>query len=421
MKKLLLPIIPHVFHNSKFLKLWTSQVCTVLGINIVNYVLLLQLYRSTNSTLAASFLWIAFSLPVLLVGPFASTIVDLVNRKKLLTITTLLQSLTILLFLLPGERYFQIYAIMFIYSLFSQFYGPSESATLPIIVAKEDLAEATGIFLFTGQVGRLLGFGVAGFLTILIGFHPTLILCSALLAIAFISVLSLPIIHIKKAIDVEQDLSHFFGKVTEGYQYIKNNRYVLYPLMLSSGSEITMLIIAITIPAIAKEIIQIPPEDAALYVIIPAMFGAMTGIYSFSRLLRRGVRKIVVIQKALLGLVISFLTIGLLLERIPLTYRLILLPIVSFIAGISFTGVQVPSQTYLQETTPKDMLGRLWGNLWFMMTIITIIPMFLSATLTEFLGVHTLFIILAVCIGLVFWYTKQHSILINPPTGKEEK
>ena len=413
------PIIPHVLHNPNFVKLWVSQICTVLGINIVNYILLLQLYKNTNSTLAASFLWIAFSLPVLLVGPFASTIVDLVNRKKLLTITTLLQCLTILLFLLPGQRYFLIYAIMFIYSLFSQFYGPSESATLPIIVSKEDIAEATGIFLFTGQVGRLLGFGIAGFLAIFIGFHPTLIACSMLLGIAFLSVLSLPIIHIKKPINVEQDLSHFFGKVVEGYQYIKNNRYVLQPLLLSSGSEITMLIIAITIPALAKEIINIPPEDAALYVIIPAMFGAMTGIFSFSRLLRRGVRKIVLIKQALLGLVISFFVIGVVLERIPMTARLILLPVIAFVAGMSFTGIQVPSQTYLQETTPKDMLGRLWGNLWFMMTIITIIPMFLSATLTEFLGVHTLFIILGFGIFAVYLYIKNHSSIVTLPAPKE--
>jgi hypothetical protein len=87
---------------------------------------------------------------------------------------------------------------------------------------------------------------------------------------------------------------------------------------------------------------------------------------------------------------------------------------------MSFTGVQVPSQTYLQETTPKDMLGRLWGNLWFMMTIITIIPMFLSATLTEFLGVHTLFIILGIGIFAVYLYIKNHSTLVTLPTPKEE-
>jgi len=419
--KLSFPVIPHVLHNKQFVKLWTSQIGTVLGINIVNYVLLLQLYRATNSTLAASFLWIAFSLPVLFVGPFASTIVDLVNRKKLLTITTLLQCLTILLFLLPGQRYFLLYVIMFIYSLFSQFYGPSESATLPILVKKEDLPEATGIFLFTGQVGRLLGFGVAGFLAKFIGFHPTLIFCSALLGIAFISVLSLPNIIYKKSVNVEQDLSSFFGKVLEGYQYIKNNRYVLYPLLLSSGSEITMLIIAITIPAIAKEIVQIQPEDAALYVIIPAMFGAIIGINAFSRLLKRGMRKISLIQKSLLGLVSAFLIIGLVLEHIPLTYRLILLPIVSLIAGMSFIGIQVPSQTYLQETTPKDMLGRLWGNLWFMMTLITIIPMFLSASLTEVLGVHTLFIILAAGITCVYFYIQKGNIFITLPKSKEEQ
>lgn len=393
---------PHILQNKQFIKLWISQLFTITGINIVNFLLLLQLFNRTNSTLAASFLWIAYSIPILLVGPFASTVADIVNRKKLLVITTLLQSLTILLFLFTGDRYFLLYAILFIYSLISQFYLPSESATLPTLVSKEELAEANGLFLLTKQGGMLIGFGSAGFLSKFLGFHPTLILCSILLAIACVSVASLPKIKHERRLDIETDLTQFFSKVVDGYRYIKNNRQILYPVLLVAGGEIIMYIIAINIPALVKELLNIQVEDAAMYIIVPALVGAMLGVNIFPRLLRKGIRKITIIRAAILGLSICFLTIGVVLPLLSLVIRPYLLPIICFFTGISFVGVQIPSQTLMQEVTPPDMMGRLWGNLWFLMTIATIIPMFLSASITEVLGAHTFFALLGGIIGMVY-------------------
>ena len=402
MKKLAFPVAPHVLRNKQFIKLWLSQLLTVTGLNIVNFVLLLQLFNRTNSTLAASFLWIAYSIPILLVGPFASTVADIVNRKKLLVATTFLQSFTILLFLFTGERYFLLYAIIFVYSLISQFYLPSESATLPTLVSKEELAEANGLFLLTKQGGMLIGFGSAGFLSKFLGFHPTLILCSILLAIACVSVASLPKIKHERRLDIETDLTQFFSKVIEGYRYIKNNKQILYPVLLVAGGEILMYIIAINIPALVKELLRIQVEDAAIYIIVPALVGAMLSVNIFPRLLRKGIRKIAIIRAALLGLGIGFVAIGLVLPLLALNIRFYLLPIICFCIGISFVGVQIPSQTLMQEVTPHDMMGRLWGNLWFLMTIATIIPMFLSASITEVLGAPAFFAILGGIMGMVY-------------------
>ena len=405
MKKLSIPVVPHVLRNKQFIKLWLSQLLTITGLNIVNFVLLLQLFNKTNSTLAASFLWIAYSIPILLVGPFASTVADIVNRKKLLVITTLLQSLTILLFLFTGDRYFLLYTILFVYSLISQFYLPSESATLPALVTKEELPEANGLFLLTKQAGMLIGFGSAGFLSKFLGFHPTLILCSILLAIACISVASLPKMSHQRRLDIETDLTQFFSKVLDGYRYIKNNKQILYPILLVAGGEIIMYIIAINIPALVKELLNIAVEDAALYIIIPALVGAMLGVYIFPKILRKQIRKILIIRTAILGLALCFLAIGVFLPLVSIEIRPFLLPIICFMTGISFVGVQIPSQTLMQEVTPPDMMGRLWGNLWFLMTIATIIPMFLSASITEVLGAHTFFALLGGIISMVYLMT----------------
>lgn len=382
-------------------------MCTVTGLNIVNFVLLLRLFDRTGSTLAASFLWIAYSLPILLVGPIAATVVDMVNKKRLLTVTTLLQALTILLFLFTGDRYFLLYAIMFIYSLFSQFYLPSESATLPNLVRKEELPEANGMFLLTKQVGMLIGYGSAGFLTLLFGFQSTIILCSILLAIACVSVLLLPTMKAVRKVNVEQDLAQFFGKVGEGYLFIKNNKSILYPVLLVAGSEMIMLIVAINMPALARDLLHIRIENAATYIIIPALTGALAGVLLFPQLLKKKFRKNMIIKTALLILAFCFISIGLVLSFLPIPTRLIILPIICIIAGFCFIGVEIPAQTFMQESTPPEMMGRLWGNLWFMTTIATIAPLFLSASITEFLGVNTFFVILGIVIFVAWFYAER--------------
>jgi MFS family permease len=310
---------------------------------------------------------------------------------------------------------------MFLYSFSSQFYLPSESATLPNIIPKEQLAEANGMFLLTKEIGLLIGYGSAGFLSLFFGVHPTLILCSLLLFIAFISVTTLPNFKTERKVDLEQDLSHFFGKVVEGYMYIKNHRHTLYPILLIAGGEIALVIVGVNIPALAKEILRIRIEDAALYIVIPGLGGAVATVALVSNLLKRGVRKINIIRTSLMVITLCFFAIGAVVIELPLSTRFIVLPIICFFAGMGYIGVEVPSQTFMQESTPQEFMGRIWGNLWFLMTLATIIPMIFSASITEFLGANTLFIILAIGVFFVYLFTSKKDILRLPDSEQSKK
>jgi len=405
--------MPHVLHNKQFVKLWISQACSLISLNLLTYTLLLTLYAKTGSTLAATFLWIAYSLPILLTGPFAATIVDLLNRKKLLVISTLLLGLTMLSFLGVGSRYFLYYALMFCYSFINQFYLPAESATMPSLVAKEDLPEANGFFLLSKQTCILIGFGLASVFAKFTGFPITILIGTSILLIAFVSVSMLPKLNGKKPIDVEKQLGEFFGKMIEGYQYIKNNKKILYPALLILGGEMVLTIVAVNIPALATNVFGIAIQDVAFVVVLPALIGAITGVLLISpRIKKHLVRKKVVIQNALFAEAFVFIVLALLPGHIPMHIRFILLPLLSFIIGFGFVCIQVPSQTFMQEETPNDMMGRLWGNLWFLMTIAAIIPMFLSASVTEFLGADILFILLSLAMFISGIYIKKsHSVV----------
>src|SRR3989304_7311492 len=132
-----------IFRHPKFLYLWVSQILSQLTVNIMNFLLLAHLYNSTHSTIATSLLWVAYSLPAILVGPIAAASVDLISRRKMLMITNLLQAATVFGYLFINQQsIFILYAVVFTYSTLNQFYGPAELATLPSTVGTGMLARA---------------------------------------------------------------------------------------------------------------------------------------------------------------------------------------------------------------------------------------------------------------------------------------
>jgi DHA3 family macrolide efflux protein-like MFS transporter len=392
--------------NKNFLKLLTSQICSVLSICIINYLLILRIYSETNSAFAITFLWFAYSIPVLLIGPFASTMVDIVNRKTLLIITNLLQTATILLFIPVSDKFMLMYTIVFIYSLLNQFYLPAESAYIPSLFQNSELAEANGVFYLTKQISTFVGYAAAGFLNKFLGFQTSLIVCAAIAFIAFLSVLTLPSVNLRKKIDVEDKLLSFFREVINGYKFIKDNKNILYPLIFIAAIDVSSTIFALNVPTIAKQVLNTKIEDAAILIVTPVLLGTILGVSIFPKQLGKKLRKKTLVENSLLlaGIcLILFIFTGFVTSWV----RLLLIPFISVFFGLSFMGIFIPVQTYLQESTPKDMLGRIFGNIWFIVTLATIIPLTLSASITELVGARGLVIIMIIfCLCSRFFIKK---------------
>ena len=127
-----------IIKNKSFIFLWISQVLSQVTIFIMVYVLLIELFHASGSSIATSLIWVAYSIPVILVGPIASAFADMSDRKRILIVTNLLQCITIILFSLSyGRNFFLVYGFIIIYSFLNQFYVPSESASIPSIVKKQ--------------------------------------------------------------------------------------------------------------------------------------------------------------------------------------------------------------------------------------------------------------------------------------------
>ena len=406
-----------VFKNLNFIHLWSSQVLSLVTINIMNFVLLTRLFEKTGSSLATSLLWIAYALPAILIGPFAAAIVDVFDRRKILIYTNLLQALIILVFAMSHKTsIFFAYGVVIIYSLLNQFYVPAESASLPSLVPKKLYTHANSLFFMTRQTALILGYATAGLLLGLFGFEKTLFLCSAFVFIAFINVIFLPKIKAsKESISLlEVDLVDFFKRIWVGYKFIKVNRNILVPFVLLLGFQVVVSIVTVNVPAIARDILDINMNTAGLLIIVPAGIGALIAAFNLPKLIKKGLRKKKIIENSLFIATLSIFVMTFIIPEISSGIRMFLGLFICLVLGMAFIGITVPAQTFLQESTPKELYGRVFGNFSFMVTLATIFPVIFSGTISELFGIRMLFFLLgALSLGALLFSRKLGQKFIN--------
>lgn len=401
--------------NSDFLYLWFSQIFSQLTINILNFVLLVRLFTTTGSSIAVSILWLSYALPAVLLGPVGAAAVDMVDRRKTLIVTNFLQTLTVFIYaVFHTVRPFLLYSVAFTYSLLNQFYVPAEAASLPRVVKSEELPHANSLFFLTQQGSLIVGFGIAGILSQMLGFEKTLFLCVFLLFIAFTSSFFLPPMKVDLVLpdNFEKGVKKFFEKLVEGYLFIKDNNRILVPLLLFLGLQVIISVISVNIPAISLEIFKRDPNSAGVNIIVPAAFGALLSAFIVPNLLKKGVRKKKIIDASLIGAAVTVFLLAFLGPGIAHDKVLFFTVPLVFTIGASFVGIFIPCQTFVQENTPKALFGRVFGNLWFLITILTIFPVIFAGALADLLGIKYLLGLIAGIIFLVFVVSKKYGLRI---------
>lgn len=418
-----------VIGNRGFRYLWFNQILVQLAYNALNFALIIWVYKLTNSNLSVSVLMLSVFLPAALFGIVAGVFVDLVDKRKIILLIDGLLAIVFLLFIPIRHLYLLILLNAFIINSLAQFFMPSESASIPLLVSKKQLFLANSLFSVTLYGAFMLGFTVGGPILNSFGINAIFIMGAVMLLVAFILANQLPPIKTKtdkrlpggiRSIDSLARLIKITKKEAgKTYTFIKSRPSVATAIILMAAVQGVIGAIAVLIPAYLERSLLIHATDSSYFVMLPLGLGLVSGAFLLGRFFHHSPRRFIVVP-AIFIVGILLVLMGLLpilaqffnSTELPLHItkpRYFLrapsisfwLAVMSYLAGFCTVSIIVPCQTTLQENTPAEIRGKIFAALSVVMTASAAIPVVLAGAFADMFGVQPIIIGLGVLVTVV--------------------
>jgi MFS family permease len=427
-----------VLKNRNFLTLWGGQVFSQLA-DKVYLVLMIALiasrFQAEGQTISGwvSSIMIAFTIPAVLFGSIAGVYVDRWPKKGVLVVTNLMRGglvfvLPLLLWLtkewspLAGLPigFWLLLAITFLVSTLTQFFAPAEQSAIPLIVERRHLLSANSLYTTTMMASVIIGFAVGEPLLALadqlvsyfgwtaIGLGKELIVGSGY-AIAGLILLLLrtrekpfPNSTTSGGKEAIESPPHVLEDIRDGLRYLGQQNQVRSALIqlvilfsVFAALAVLSVRLAEVMPAIKASQFGFLLAAGGVGMAIGATFIGQYGQrFSHAQLSLFGSS----------GMAASLFGISLFAERLVPTLLLITL------MGAFAAAIGVPMQTTIQEETPEEMRGKIFGLQNNAINIALSLPLALAGVAETFFGLRTVFLGLSVLViagGVFTWYISR--------------
>ena len=374
-----------VLRDRDFLALWLGQIISQIGDSFTFLALLITVNRLTGSTVAMGIMMISLILPQLLFSFLAGVIVDRVDRKQVMIISDLLRGVLVLAFLTvrTAEQVYIYYIVGFLLSSVSVFFLPAKTAMIPrIIEGDQKLLSANALSQTVRVVALLIGPALAGFAIAWLGASVAFVLDSLTY---FVSALAIVTIRTsgKTSDEGRMGVAMVWHRFAEGFSYTLHNRTIL-------GIIVTLLVAFLGVGAI--EVLFVPylqgefgsGAEGVGFVQAAQGLGMLVGSVIIGNLAARfRLTRIIAWSIVLLG--VAIVACG-------LASHFVLIPMTTFVAGLSLAPLNASLSTLMQVTVPDEKLGRVGSVVDTTLTVSYLISMGSAAFLADAFGIRTVFV-----------------------------
>ena len=286
-----------VITNPRFMALFLSQILTQVGGNMVLYGLTIHVSNLTGSTTAVSVLLLTFLVPAVVFGAIAGVFVDRYDRRKILIWTNVARGLLFMLLIFFDQQIVALYVITAIVATLTTFFAPAETAMIPLVVRREQLLTANGLFVLGLQASFALGFAVLGpLMVVLTGVNALIAIVAGTYVLAGILCWTLPpapsVLIGRAGSAVRQAgaaVRATFDQLREGLRYIRDHRNIFWALAYLTITSSLIGVLGVLGPSFAKNVLGLESEDFWVLV-LPLGVGLVAGIISlnlFGKLIAR--------------------------------------------------------------------------------------------------------------------------------------
>lgn len=237
-----------------FVVIWLGQFFSLMTSAIVGYAAIFWLSLETRSASVLAIATIAALLPQGIIGPFAGTLIDRWDRKKVMIISDLFiafWSVLLALLVIYGDAKIEyVYIILALRSIGNSFHAPAMQASVPLIAPENELTRIAGINQVIHSTTYIAGPALGALLIANINLGIILLLDAAGAVIASTSLL---FVFIPNPDKKESSKSHIFREMKEGFSIIQNNKGIFQLFIIAMIFMLLIMPISVIFPLITLE------------------------------------------------------------------------------------------------------------------------------------------------------------------------
>jgi MFS family permease len=369
-----------------FALLWCAGLISLIGDRAMMTALPFYVYQHTSSTPATAALFAAAYLPMVLLGSVAGVFVDRWDRKRIMVLTNLIQTVVMLLLLLVHSSawLWLVLLVAFVAMSVAMFSQPAERALLPRLIGEDHLVPANALAGVNDNIARLAGPPIGGALLGFLGLGSVAIVDSAsfLIAAVLISLISMSSRPSREQVDVtDAVVSSWLGAWQDWLDGLKIVRHDHLIAALFVVLGVTSLGGTIIDPLYAPFVQSVLHGGAAAlgWLSTTGALGGLLGGLIVGQLGRK------VPPRDLTG--VGTVVVGMLMLVMYNQTSLPVVMVLGFVMTVPVVGAGVGSSTLLQTRVPEAYRGRVFGALNTTAALVGLASVGLAGIVGDILGI----------------------------------
>jgi MFS family permease len=378
-----------ILRQRNFALLWIGQLISVFGDWVLLIALPFYIFDLTGSALATGAMFMAQTVPRVLLGSVAGVFVDRWDRKRTMIAADLSRGVLILALLSVHSAgwLWLIYLVAFVQAVIAQFFTPAKNAIVPLLVGESDLVAANALNSLSENLTRLTAPALGGTLYGLLGLASVVwIDCASFLASGvLIALIAFPAE--AAAVEATSRGRSWVTAVREwrdGMRLMRNDPTITAIFATAGTAMIAEGFILVLLVPFVKDVLHSGSQGFGWLMSAQAIGGLIGSV--FLARVSRAVRPSLLIP--LCGAPFGLLDIA--LANLPGRGGLPPLPVALVLIGLAgapLIGFYIGMQTVLQSSVPDRFRGRVFGAYATTVAFATLIGEGVGSLLGDRLGI----------------------------------